>query len=73
MAGNENETKLTLLFGLARHSNRKNTAAWKIFWKKDKFNIDLDSGVTRKACITEDLSDHPVWEIVKGKKKTLSN
>lgn len=59
MTRNENETKRTVLFGLARHSNRKNTAAKKIFWKKDKFNMNFDCGVTRKACITEDFSDHP--------------
>lgn len=66
-----NETKLTALFGLARHSNKKNPAARKIFWKKNKFNIDLDCGVTRKACITEDLSDHPSMGYHRGKEETF--
>ena len=68
-----NETKLTALFGLARHSNKKNPAARKIFWKKNKFNIDLDCGVTRKACITEDLSDHPSMGYHRGKEEILLN
>lgn len=51
-----NESKRTVL-GLARHPNRKNTAVKKIFWKKDKFNIDFDCGVRRKACIIEDFSE----------------
>lgn len=66
-----NETKLTVLFGLARHSNKKNPAARKIFWKKNKFHIDLDCGVTRKACITEDLSDHPSMGYHRGKEETF--
>lgn len=68
MARNENETKLTVLFSLARHSNRKNTAAKKIFWEKDKFYINFDCGVTRKARITEDLSGHPSLGYGRGKK-----
>lgn len=66
------ETKLTVLFGLARHSNKKNPAARKMFWKKDKFNIDLDCGVTRKACISEDLSDHPSMGYHRGKEENTS-
>lgn len=66
------ETKLTVLFGLARHSNKKNPAARKMFWKKDKFSIDLGCGVTRKACISEDLSDHPSMGYHRGKEENTS-
>lgn len=71
MARNENETKRTVLFGLARHSIRKNTAAKKIFWK-GKFNMNFDCGVTRKACITEDFSDHPSMGYNRDKKENTS-
>lgn len=56
-------------FGLARHSNKKNIAAKKIFWKKDKFNIGFDCGVTKKVCITEDLSNHPNMGYGRGKEE----
>lgn len=59
-------------FGLARQSNNKCIVAKDVFWKKDKFNIGFDYGITRKACIT-DLSDHPSLGYGRGRKKTHFN
>lgn len=41
MARNENETKLTVLFGLARHSNRKIQQPRKYFGRRTNFTSIL--------------------------------
>lgn len=55
-------------YGLARQTNNKCIVAKDVFWKKDKFNISFDYGITRKACIT-DLSDHPSLGYGRGKEE----